>query len=49
MCSSDLDVETTIVNGRILMRDRTLTTLDEASVLAEARTAADFVRKAVQQ
>jgi 5-methylthioadenosine/S-adenosylhomocysteine deaminase len=43
------DVETTIVNGRILMRDRKVLTLDEAKVLAEARTAAEQVRKAVQQ
>jgi 5-methylthioadenosine/S-adenosylhomocysteine deaminase len=42
------DVETTIVNGRILMRDRKLLTLDEAVVLREARAAADQVRKAVQ-
>jgi 5-methylthioadenosine/S-adenosylhomocysteine deaminase len=43
------DVETTIVNGKILMRDRKMLTLDEASVLSEARKAADLVRKAVQQ
>jgi 5-methylthioadenosine/S-adenosylhomocysteine deaminase len=43
------DVETTIVNGRILMRDRKVLTLDEASVLGDARKAADLVRKAVQQ
>jgi 5-methylthioadenosine/S-adenosylhomocysteine deaminase len=43
------DVETTIVNGRILMRDRKVLTLDETRVLAEARAAADQVRKAVQQ
>jgi 5-methylthioadenosine/S-adenosylhomocysteine deaminase len=43
------DVETTIVNGRILMRDRKVLTLDETRVLAEARVAADQVRKAVQQ
>lgn len=42
------DVETTIVNGKVLMRDRKMLTLDEASVLAEARKAADLVRKAVQ-
>ena len=42
------DVETTIVNGKILMRDRKVLTLDEASVLADARKAADLVRKAVQ-
>jgi 5-methylthioadenosine/S-adenosylhomocysteine deaminase len=42
------DVETTIVNGKILMRDRKLLTLDENAVLAEARKTADLVRKAVQ-
>ncbi|HEX6164905.1 MAG TPA: amidohydrolase [Vicinamibacterales bacterium] len=42
------DVETTIVNGKVLMRDRKVLTLDEASVLNEARKAADLVRKAVQ-
>jgi 5-methylthioadenosine/S-adenosylhomocysteine deaminase len=42
------DVETTIVNGRILMRDRKVLTLDEAVVVREARAAADLVRKAVQ-
>jgi 5-methylthioadenosine/S-adenosylhomocysteine deaminase len=42
------DVETTIVNGRILMRNRKVLTLDEGQVLAEARAAADQVRKAVQ-
>jgi 5-methylthioadenosine/S-adenosylhomocysteine deaminase len=42
------DVETTIVNGRVLMRDRKVLTLDEARVLSEARAAADQVRKAVQ-
>ncbi|HEX7281824.1 MAG TPA: amidohydrolase family protein, partial [Vicinamibacterales bacterium] len=43
------DVETTIVNGRILMRDRKVLTLDETRVLADARAAADQVRKAVQE
>ena len=42
------DVETTIVNGRVLMRDRKVLTLDESKVLSEARAAADLVRKAVQ-
>jgi 5-methylthioadenosine/S-adenosylhomocysteine deaminase len=42
------DVETTIVNGRVLMRDRKVLTLDEAAVLRDARAAADLVRKAVQ-
>jgi 5-methylthioadenosine/S-adenosylhomocysteine deaminase len=43
------DVRTTIVNGRVLMRDRTVTTLDEAAILAEARQLADAVRAAVKQ
>ena len=39
----------TIVNGRVLMRDRQVLTLDEAAVLAEARRLADHVRAAVSQ
>jgi len=31
------DVRTTIVNGRILMRDRRVLTLNQAAVLADAR------------
>jgi 5-methylthioadenosine/S-adenosylhomocysteine deaminase len=42
------DVETTIVNGKILMRNRKVLTLDEARVLSDAKAAADHVRKAVQ-
>jgi 5-methylthioadenosine/S-adenosylhomocysteine deaminase len=42
------DVETTIVNGRVLMRDRRVLTLDESKVLAAARAAAVQVRAAVQ-
>jgi 5-methylthioadenosine/S-adenosylhomocysteine deaminase len=41
------DVETTIVNGKVLMRNRKVLTLDEARVLSDARAAADQVRKAV--
>jgi 5-methylthioadenosine/S-adenosylhomocysteine deaminase len=41
------DVRTTIVNGRILMRDRKVLTLDERAVLAEARAWAAKVRAAV--
>jgi 5-methylthioadenosine/S-adenosylhomocysteine deaminase len=41
------DVETTIVNGRILMRDRKVLTMNAASVVAEAQKAADLVRRAV--
>jgi len=37
------DVRTTIVNGRILMRDRKVLTLDEARVLSEARALAEKV------
>ena len=43
------DVDTTIVNGRILMRGRQLLSLDEAAVLAEARELADAVRSAVSR
>jgi 5-methylthioadenosine/S-adenosylhomocysteine deaminase len=42
------DVRTTIVNGRVLMRDRRMLTLDEPTVLAEARRMAERVRAAVR-
>ncbi|HUE89506.1 MAG TPA: amidohydrolase [Vicinamibacterales bacterium] len=42
------DVDTTIVNGRVLMRSGTVLTLDQAQVLAAARAAAAQVRAAVQ-
>ena len=41
------DVQTTIVNGKILMRDRQLKTLDRDVVLADARRLAARVRDAV--
>jgi 5-methylthioadenosine/S-adenosylhomocysteine deaminase len=41
------DVRTTIVHGRVLMRDRRVLSLDEAAVLREARAWADKVRAAV--
>ncbi|HVL66967.1 MAG TPA: amidohydrolase [Vicinamibacterales bacterium] len=41
------DVQTTIVNGKILMRDRKVLTLDEEKVLAEANVFAARVREAV--
>jgi 5-methylthioadenosine/S-adenosylhomocysteine deaminase len=41
------DVRTVMVNGRVLMRDRKMLTLDEAAVLAEARKLAGSVRAAV--
>ncbi len=42
------DVQTTIVNGRVLMRNRRVLTLDEPSVLAEARALAEKVKAAVE-
>ena len=42
------DVTTTIVNGRVLMRDRKVITLNEAVVLDEARALAEKVRAAVR-
>jgi 5-methylthioadenosine/S-adenosylhomocysteine deaminase len=41
------DVRTTIVGGRVLMRDRRVLTLNEAEVLAEARAMSAKVRAAV--
>ena len=43
------DVRTTIVNGRVLMRDRQVVTLDESAVLEEARRMAARVRAAVER
>jgi 5-methylthioadenosine/S-adenosylhomocysteine deaminase len=42
------DVDTTIVNGRILMRGGKVLTLDQQTVLANARAAAVQVREAVK-
>jgi len=42
------DVRNTIVNGRVLMRDRKVLTLDEGAVIAEARAWAEKVRAAVK-
>jgi 5-methylthioadenosine/S-adenosylhomocysteine deaminase len=41
------DVETTIVHGKVLMENRTVLTLDEASVLVEARRMSEEVRRVV--
>ena len=41
------DVRTTIVAGRVLMRDRAVTSMNAAAVLRDARTMADRVRAAV--
>lgn len=42
------DVVATVVDGRVLMRDRRVLTLDERAVLAESKTMAEQVRAAVQ-
>jgi 5-methylthioadenosine/S-adenosylhomocysteine deaminase len=42
------DVQTTIVNGKVLMRNRKVLTLDRAALLGEARAWADRVRTAVR-
>ena len=36
-CARASDVETVVINGRIVLRDREVTTLDERAVLAEAK------------
>ena len=43
------DVRTTIVNGKVLMRDRKVLTLDARAVIADARSWAEKVRAAVKQ
>ena len=42
------DVRNTIVNGKVLMRDRQLKTLDRATVIADANRLAERVRDAVR-
>jgi 5-methylthioadenosine/S-adenosylhomocysteine deaminase len=42
------DVQTTVVDGRVLMRDRRVLSLDERAVLADARALAQKVREAVR-
>jgi 5-methylthioadenosine/S-adenosylhomocysteine deaminase len=42
------DVRTTIVNGKILMKDRQVRTLDKAAVIADANRLAARVREAVR-
>jgi 5-methylthioadenosine/S-adenosylhomocysteine deaminase len=41
------DVRTTIVHGRVLMRDGRVRSLDRLQVLSDARAMADQVRRAV--
>jgi len=42
------DVQNTIVNGKVLMRDRKVLTLDATAVIADARSWAEKVRAAVK-
>jgi 5-methylthioadenosine/S-adenosylhomocysteine deaminase len=42
------DVRTTIVAGKVLMKDRQLRTLERASVIADANRLAERVRRAVR-
>jgi 5-methylthioadenosine/S-adenosylhomocysteine deaminase len=42
------DVRTTIVNGKVLMKNRQLLTLDRASVIADANRLAETVRDAIR-
>ena len=42
------DVQTTVVNGKILMRNRKVLTIDEKATIAEGRAWADKVRAAVK-
>jgi 5-methylthioadenosine/S-adenosylhomocysteine deaminase len=42
------DVRTTIVHGKVLMKDRQVRTLDRAAVIADANRLAEAVRKAVR-
>ena len=46
--TSGSDVRTVIVDGKVLMRDRKMQTLDEAAVIAEANAQAQRVREAVR-
>jgi 5-methylthioadenosine/S-adenosylhomocysteine deaminase len=43
------DVRTVVVDGKILMRDRRMQTLDERAILAEARGLSEKVKAAVKQ
>ena len=41
------DVETVVINGRIVMRNRRLLTLDEAAIKRDARTFRDRIIKSL--
>lgn len=42
-CASKHDVQTVLVNGQVVMRDRRITTVDEAEVLRQAQRASERV------
>jgi 5-methylthioadenosine/S-adenosylhomocysteine deaminase len=42
------DVQSVVVNGKVLMRGRRVQTLDEPAILAEARAIAEKVKLAVK-
>jgi 5-methylthioadenosine/S-adenosylhomocysteine deaminase len=42
------DVQNSIVNGRVLMRNRKVLTMDQAAVLADARAWGEKIRAAVK-
>ena len=46
-CAKASDVQTVIVDGEVLMRDRLLTSHDEKTLLAEARLAHDDLMERV--
>jgi 5-methylthioadenosine/S-adenosylhomocysteine deaminase len=41
------DVETVLINGRVVMRDRRLLTIDEEEVMARVRNIAQRIRKSL--
>jgi 5-methylthioadenosine/S-adenosylhomocysteine deaminase len=43
------DVQTTVVNGKVLMRNRRVLTLNENAILREARMLSEKVKLAVRQ
>jgi 5-methylthioadenosine/S-adenosylhomocysteine deaminase len=43
------DVRTTIVNGKVLMKDRQMRTMNQAEVVAEANRLSQKVREAVRR
>lgn len=46
-CAKSSDVETVIINGRLVMHERKILTVDEEALLAEIRTAAEHLLRRV--